>query len=308
MHTLHDHVSFGISQTLPDTATDEFLDRHVAIYLPGGRLPAAPAAGTVRFTGVDTTSVPAGTQINRSDGQSYTTDASGTVGSVSPGLVDIVVTAETPGSLGNTAEAVELTLSSFITNIDDISTVQTPGLVSGTDTETDESVRQRMLDAIQFTPQSGALHDYEIWAKQVTDVEQVFVFANSEAFGLGTIKVQFSTFSGTEIPGAPKVAEVQAEIDSERPVTASVLVEAPVAFTANITMAITPDTPSNQTAVTAEIQDFIKRTRSPGEVVTLSSIQIAALSAGVTTAVVTSPGSDIDPGTDGLINVVNVVY
>ncbi len=73
-------------------------------------------------------------------------------------------------------------------------------------------------------------------------------------------------------------------------------------------MAITPDTPSNQTAVTAEIQDFIKRTRSPGEVVTLSSIQIAALSAGVTTAVVTSPGSDIDPGTDGLINVVNVVY
>ncbi len=73
-------------------------------------------------------------------------------------------------------------------------------------------------------------------------------------------------------------------------------------------MAITPNTTANQTAVTGEIKDFIKRTRVPGQVVTLASIQIAALSAGVATAVVTAPGADIDPGTDGLVNVVNVSY
>ena len=308
VHGLYDYISYGINQAIPDTAEDEFLDRHVNIYLPGGRLAASPAQGTIRFTGTDGAVIPIGTQINRSDGISYTTDAAGTIGSVSTGLVDIAVTAESTGSDTNTAENVILTLTNFITNVDDGATVQSPGLLGGADTETDESVRQRMLDAIEFTPQGGSIADYEVWARQVPDVEQVFVFANAQAFGLGTVKVQFSTFSGTEIPGAPKVAEVQAEIDAERPVTATTIVSAPLPFTANIDMAITPDTPSNQTAVTAEIQDFIKRTRVPGEIVTLDSIAVAALSAGVNTAVVLSPVVNIDPGADGLINVVNVAY
>ena len=302
VHTLYDNIGYAFRQTIPDSATDEYLDRFAAIWgVP--RLPAAPAVGSITITGVDTTLIPAGTQFGRSDGETYTTDANVTI---TGGSVLAAVTCENSGTGGNADPATILTLTSPIVGADNDAAVDSGGLVGGADTESDDSLRSRMLNAIRFASQGGSVQDYIDWVRLESDIDQVFIYP--AGYGLGTVKIQFTILSGTEIPNAAKILAVQTSIDALRPATSVSIVAEVFPYTLNTNITITPNDSGTQQSVAAEIEDSIKRAREPGKLITAVDIQNAAIRGGATTAVVNSPLVSDDPGTDGIVNVVNVVF
>ena len=68
----------GIKQSIPDTATDEYLVRWASIW-GITRLPATGASGIIVFTGTASSVIPAGTVVASSDGIEYETDGNVTI-------------------------------------------------------------------------------------------------------------------------------------------------------------------------------------------------------------------------------------
>jgi uncharacterized phage protein gp47/JayE len=270
-HELHGHISWAARQILALTAEAEYLERHAGTY--GITRKAATAAkGKITLTGINDTVIPLGTLLKRSDGAEYQTDAEVTVAAGSA-IAD--VTALLAGSAGNTASASKLTLASPIAGMQSAATVNAPGLSSGTDIETDTSLRARLLNRIQQPPHGGAEHDYEAWAKEVAGVTRAWVYP--EQLGLGTVQVIFVMDDkvGTIIPDAGEVEDVQSYIDSVRPATADVTVTAPSAEPVDFEINISPNNSLVQAAITAELQDFFKREAIPGGTLFLSRIKQA---------------------------------
>lgn len=290
VHGLYGYLDWLANQLMADTAEAEFLDRHVAIWNVT-RLAPAKALGTVTFTGTTGTVIPAGTELQRSDGWLYTTDADATIAS---GTATAAVTASTAGAAGNTAAAATLTLTSPISGVNSSATVAAGGLTGGTDAETDDALRARLLARLQAPPHGGADFDYVAWATEVAGVTRAW--AKPLESGPGTVAVRFMTDNLTVngIPDAPKVAEVQTYIGARRPVGASPTVSAPTAVALNCTIHIVPDTSAVRAAVQAELTDMLRREAEPGGTILLSHIREAvSLAAGETDSVVSVPSADV---------------
>jgi len=87
---------------------------------------------------------------------------------------------------------------------------------------------------------------------------------------------------------------VQDYIDSVRPVTANVVVVAPIAVTLNLTIALTPNNTLVQAAVQAEVEDMLRREALPGGTLLLSHLREAiSIAAGETNNVLITPTADV---------------
>jgi uncharacterized phage protein gp47/JayE len=95
------------------------------------------------------------------------------------------------------------------------------------------------------------------------------------------------------IPSGAKVTEVQTYIDARAPVTADVLVVAPVAVNLSPSITLTPNTAAVQTAVTNELKAYLLRAAEPGATLLISQINEAiSLAPGETNHVLTVPAAD----------------
>jgi len=265
------YIDSRSKEVLPDSATTDFLDRWAVIY-GISRKDASFAIGSTTFTGVETTIIPSGTVIVRADGEEFTTDA---IATITGGVASVAITASTAGILGNTAATTILSLSTPISGIDPDTTVDTGGITGGADIETDVALRIRILERIQFPSNGGNESFYVQIAKTIDGVTRVFVLANFS--GAGTVRVFFVEDDNpvSIIPGAAKVAEVQAAIDLVKPLPANVTVSAPVAKALDITVDISPNISSVQTNITAELDDLLIREAAPGATILLSKINEA---------------------------------
>lgn len=288
-HVLHGHMDWIARQIIPDTADHENLERWASIWAIT-RKAATFAQREVEFTGLNGAVIPMGTELQRSDGIIYTTDSAGTI---SGGVVTIPITCATAGETGNVDTLVLLQLVSPITGVDNSAEVQATGQVDGEDQETDDSLRERLIFRISNPPQGGAAHDYIAWAKEVSQVTRAWVYP--ENTGPGTVGLSFVLDNEVSIiPGAPKVAEVQAYIDERRPVTVDFTAFAPVALAANFTIELTPDTTEVREAVEAELKDLLIREAEPGGGILISHIREAvSIAAGETDNIVTVPSANL---------------
>lgn len=250
-HGIYGYLDWISRQVIPDTADADMLEVH-ASWWGVNRIAAAPATGTVRFTGTNGSSIPAGTVVQRSDGAQFTTDASALIAS---GIADVVVTASVAGQAGNTAAGVTVNLINALTGVNTTATIQSPGLSGGAEAETDDSLHARLRQRVQQTPHGGARHDYLAWAKEVAGVTRVWAFANWS--GAGTVGVFFTRDDDASIiPDAGEIAAVQAHIDTVRPVTAAVTVYAPTAAAQAMTIQIEPNTAEVQASIQAELEEL----------------------------------------------------
>jgi uncharacterized phage protein gp47/JayE len=291
-HVMYGVLEYLVRQILPDQADDAYLARHAAIRAVA-RKPATQATGVFRFTGDDGTAIGEDVTLVRADGAEYLTTQFGTI---SGGVLDLAVEAVDAGTDGNGATT--LTLASPIAGADSQATLQS-GLDDGTDLETIEDWRARIIARIQFSPHAGATADYVAWAREVAGV--IRAKAIPLARGAGTVDVYFLHSEGTGavgIPTAPQIAEVQAHLDEVRPITADVLVRPPTTFDVDFTVAsITPDTGPIRTAVAAEWDALFARKALSGETVYVSDYWAAALSAsGVDAIDLTLPADTGTPG------------
>lgn len=292
VHALYGYLAWAAQQVMPDTAETDILDRLASIW-GVARKAAAPAAGNVTFSGNNGITIPAGTELQRSDSWRYTTDADAIIAS---GTATAAVTAVTAGADGNSAANTMLVLVSPIAGINSTATVAAGGLTAGTDTESDDDLRDRLIDRIQSPPHGGAKADYERWAKEIAGVTRAWVYPLEN--GADTVVVRFvrddDGAGAAIIPDAGEVAAVQSHINDVRPVTAVVTVAAPTAVALAFTIALTPNTQAVRDAVTAELTDLLRREAEPGGTILLSHIREAiSIAAGETNHVLTVPSADV---------------
>lgn len=256
---LHGHLDYLARQIFVDTADTEHLDRFATVY-GLARKPAEFASGTIEFTGTAGSEIPAGTVLQRADGTEYETDAVATIAS---GVAQVAVTCLSSGDEGNADTGTVLSLGSPIAGVSSSATALTPGLTGGAAVEDDNSLRERILARIQNPPRGGSASDYEAWALSIDGIDRAFIF--SGLLGAGTVQVYVLTADpDNPVPSAPKIAEVQAYIDTQRPVTASVLVLAPVPEPIDFEIDLSPNTAEIRAAVEAELKALLVREGSVG--------------------------------------------
>lgn len=156
---------------------------------------ATKAGTTIRVEAVPGTPIPAGTiAIVPSDGTQevieFKTLERGDVDGTE--VIDLQVEAVKAGISGNVDAG---TIIAFVTSINGVKSVINPEpATGGTEPEDDESFRERLLDAYQNPPLSGAKRDYERWAKEVPGVGNVIVLPEWD--GPSTVKVIIEDANG----------------------------------------------------------------------------------------------------------------
>jgi len=290
-HGLYGYIDWLSRQILPDTSEAEWLERHASLWLMEGRKLAAAATGTVNFTGISGSVVPAGTVLQTAAGVQVATTEEVTLAASTGSAAAAAVDA---GAAGNLVAGTPLSLVSPIAGVQSAATVASGGLVGGSDIEDDEALRGRVISRIQQPPQGGCAYDYEAWALQVEGVTRAWV--NPQELGLGTVTIRFVRDDDTSlIPDAGEVAVVQAHLEALRPVTAQVTVVAPVAVPLDLTITdLVPDTAAVRASIEVEVADLLRREAVPGGTILISRLREAiSIAAGEADHALTSPTANI---------------
>lgn len=282
-----------LEQAFADTAAEAYFWRHAAlrgIY----QKPATPWTGTYTFTGVDTTVIPAGSVLSRTDGWLYETTEDA---EISSGSVTTPITASTgyEGSDGNNDAGDPLTLASPILDVDNDGEVA-ESTVDGTDVETAADGLARYLQDLQNpTSDGGGIGDYVRWALEYPGTTRAW----ESAIGGGEVSVAFvrdGDGSGAAIlPDSGEREAVRAYVQDLAPITVTVSVPTLTANTVNVTLTtLTPNNTATRAAVYAELVDLFVREAEPGVTLYLSRINEAiSFAEGETDHVVSVPAADV---------------
>ena len=285
-------LSWILRQAFADTAAETYFWRHAA--LRGiDQQPATPWIGEVTFTGTNTTNIPDGTVLSRSDGWLYETTEAGVI---SGGEVTLAVTAQSgyEGADGNNVAGDPLALASPISGVDNECVVDS-STTDGTDVETQADGLTRYLQDVRNpTSDGGGTGDYVRWAREVAGVTRAWE-TSSEAGEVEIAFVRDNDGSGSAIlPDSGERAAVLAYVQEQAPITVIVTVATLTANTVNFTLAVLPNTVAVQDAVEAELADFFTREAEPGVTLDLSRINEAISSAaGETSHVLAIPAADV---------------
>jgi uncharacterized phage protein gp47/JayE len=269
-HLTLQYLDWLALQLLPDTAETEWLDRHGHIWLVNadgstGRKLATLASGSASFAGVQGTLVPNATQLSYSTGISYQTMADITIGAA-PTPVNIQ--AIDAGALGNLDAGTTLQLVGPLLGVTNVSVVTLEG---GTDDETDDELRARILKRIREPPMGGDATDYEQWALAVPGVTRAW--CAPQEMGIGTCSVRFMMddlrASNDGFPLPEDVDAVQAYLNTVRPVTvkqcyALAPLKQPIDFGI---VNLTPDNEAIRAGIQTSIQNMLYQVNAPGQTI-----------------------------------------
>ena len=256
LQTLYIYADWALAQSFPQTAAGEYLDRHAA--LRGlARKAGEKAHGVLRFrmdlTREDDVSIPAGTVCSTAGLVRFVTleDAVIAAGSL---YADAPAQAESAGSAGNAAVQTVTVLTQAPVGVAGVTNpaafsggISSPRAASSAvidldvssypdDGETDEALRQRVLDSFVRLPNGANAAFYEQRALSHAGVRAVSVIPRES--GIGTVGVVIAADGG--IPDAALVAEVQADIQKVREIAVDVTVRAPTAQVVNVTAKLKP--------------------------------------------------------------------
>lgn len=309
------YIDWLAKQAVPFTAEDEFLQGWAAIKDVFLNDPTQ-ASGTVTFPGVDTTPLPINTPLVRADGATFHTTSAGVIAGTTV-TVSAIADADPQGqfgAFGNMSAGVVLTLGTAIPGIQSDGLTATP-FTGGSDVETNDSLRNRMLIAFQSAPEIGNDGNYRKWALSVPGVTRAWVTPNG--MGAGTVVVRFmmdmvntgsngfpvgtdgvATGETRDTPATGDQLDVANYIFPRRPVTALVYAVAPTPEAVNFIIdGISTATPETKASINAAVDEVFKRLGVPGGTVPLSDIEAAI--ASVPTAegfILTAPPGNVTTG------------
>ncbi len=269
-------------QAVPWTATDEFLEGWAG--LKGVvREPATATVGTTSYSAnTGSGPIPAGTLVTRqSDGAQYLTTAEGDLGG-GANSITVTMQAVTPGAAANFDAGTVFLLGTSIPGVQSQS-VASAQTTAGTDKETDDNLRTRMLAAYASPPQGGSMRDYVAWAESVPGVTRAWV--QPLGLGAGSVVVYFmlddaEAAHGGFPQGTNGVATAETRLPAatgdqltlanvlyvDAPVPSLVWVTAPAAQSVNFTIDDlgTNNTTAMQAQINAALDDMFLRLGNVG--------------------------------------------
>jgi uncharacterized phage protein gp47/JayE len=268
-HTLR-YIDWLSLQLLPLTAETEWLDRHGEIWLTNadgsvGRKMATFAEGTANFVGVvGGIIIPAGTQLLAGEIGYETLEEGVTAASEAP--VPVPIRALDPGTAGNQEADTDLS-----TNLLDIISVTVVELLGGTETESDDELRMRVLQRIRQPPQGGAAHDYIRWGLATPGCTRCWVAPLEMGMGTITVRVLFDNLRADD-DGWPRQEDldtVTEYIDTVRPVAVKDFwVLAPVKQFIDVHIGnLNPDTTEMRAAIEASLLSMMYEQAAPGQTI-----------------------------------------
>ena len=240
---------------LPAWLDDETLLRMARARLKRDRLEAVAATGVAGLTGAVSALLDAGTLLQRDDQVLFRVRT--TVKLTATSAV-AEIEALDAGELGNTPAGTQLRLVSPVLGVNEVFTVDADGLAGGTEQESIETLRGRVIRSYRVIAHGGSKSDYETWALEVAGVTRAWVVRHW--LGPGTVAVFFVRDGDIDIiPNAEAIDTVAAYIEQERPVTAEVYVLPPVEKPVQYQLSITPDSSAVRRAVEAALVDLHNR-------------------------------------------------
>jgi len=302
IHLTYGFLTYMRDQLFVSTADSEYLDIHGNEYGITRQAPTA-ASGQAIATGTVGTVIPEGSEVASSDGVSYATTQDHTIGLL--GTVTITIEATETGADGNEDAGASLSFVSPIDGVDSAAIVASDGLTGGSDEETDNNYRSRILNRKRRVPHGGCEHDLESWMKEIAGVTRAWVFPLYN--GVGTVAVAFVRDGDPLIvPSAADRAEMETYlIQHDDPATGET-VGVPVTMLPGLTVlplslrsidlsiAVYPNNVDVRMAIEAAIENLFLIDGGPGQTIYLSRLSEAISSAtGELRNRIVSPASDI---------------
>ena len=305
-YSVYGYLDWIARQSVPFTATDEFLFAWAAL-IGIYQKDSTPATGSAQFTGTAGVGIlPSGSALTRQDGTPYTTTADGTVDT--SGMMVVPIVAAVNGAATNCDAGVLIGIDTPTDGINGAGVTASP-LTGGSDQETQDELRTRMLFRYAQPPQGGSAADYIDWALEVPGCTRAWVQpgggslqvypmfddanAASGGFPQGTdgcasAETRGPAASGDQLTVAEHIWPLQ-------PVTALVFVAAPVPLAVDVTIAnLDSATADLEAAILVSLQDMF---RTVGEVAgTIYPSQVYAAiggTSGVNRFDVTSPAAPV---------------
>jgi uncharacterized phage protein gp47/JayE len=191
--------------------------------------------------------------------------------------VQVKARAVTEGVIGNLTAGDELSFANPLPNVARVATVVSQ-TKAGTDAETTEHYRARVIKRDQRKPQGGAYSDYQLWGEEVAGIVNIYPYSGETATpprpGEVDIYVEAdeaSSGSADGIPTAPQLAEVLLSIEApnesgkptRRPANAAPNVRAITRSAFDVTFTgLSPDSPELRTEVQDGVDEWL-RSREP---------------------------------------------
>jgi uncharacterized phage protein gp47/JayE len=265
-----EYIDWLSKQLLPDTAEMEWLDRHGQIWLVNsdgtkGRKLAAQANGIVLATGVQGALIPAFTLIITTAAE-YETTMDVYLDSVATG---VPLQAVVGGSDGNLDPGTIMQFETAPSNVDPTVTVET--MDGGTDDETDDELRARVLLRIQNPPMGGDANDYVQWALSYPGVTRAWCGPNEMGIGTVTVRIMMDQLRAENagFPLPDDLNDVLAFMETVRPVAIKdFFVEAPIPYPINITindLSASIDIVAAKAAILVSLQNAFFTRQEPAE-------------------------------------------
>ena len=225
-----------LDQSFPQTAMGTYLDQHA--YLRGIKRSAATcAAGKLRFgltTAVSSDlAISSGTVCMTKDGTRFAT-TDDTVLRAGMLYIDVPAIALEPGRQGNVAANTVTIMAAMPVGVKACTNPE--AFSGGEDEESDEALRQRLLDSYRRLPNGANAAYYEQVALSRTGVAAAVAVGRPR--GVGSVDLYIATDAG--IPDAALLAEINEYLQEKREISVDLRVLAPTVKAVNIQVAIQP--------------------------------------------------------------------
>ncbi|WP_324002510.1 baseplate J/gp47 family protein [Aeromonas dhakensis] len=272
VHGVNGHIEYLERNMLPDLCDEQWLLRHAGMK-KCPRKEAQPAAGWLRISGVsDGITVSAGA-VAVYQGSNPILYVATEAATSSGGVLRLPITCSETGYHTNLDDGEGLILSEPVTGLS--SSGVADSVQGGTDLESIDDWRARVIDRWFFTPQGGADTDYQVWAEEVPGVTRAWCYRHW--MGAGTVGV-FLVDDNSEalVPSAAIIDAARQHIEPKAPVAAAELYLLGI----NIKrvahrIKVTPDTPEVRAAVTAAMREFYRREGGPEQTIAPSRLSEA---------------------------------
>ena len=245
LQALEAQADWVLDQSFPQAAQGVYLDRHGT--MRGlKRLPAARAAGTLRFSvespaAMDLT-IQAGTVCMTAEEVRMRTTEEAVIPAGAL-YADAEAEAVEPGAAGNAAPGAVRFLTACPVAV---TAVTNPSaFTGGCDSEDDGSFRARILESYQRLPNGANTAWYEATAMSYPGVTAAKAVGRAE--GPGTVNVYVTGEKG--LPDQALLEGLQAELQEKREIAVTVKVLAPTARTVNVAVAVAPKEGADKAAV-----------------------------------------------------------